>query len=225
MKKFIHSGATGDIVFSLPVIKDMGGGALYITNFDKQRSEAIKSLIEVQEYITEVIITDEPVEGINLNRFRDVFKGAYDNIIHAHYRSQDMTTDEWWKNGWLTLPKRGKILNNKYCIINRTTNYADPSFDWSKEYKYLKTLADDIYFIGYDKECELFNKTFGTDAHYLDCDFLNAAYLMRDAEMVSVCYSCTATIAQGLGIPYRLEQAPGHTCSTFFIDRETIINT
>jgi len=38
MNNFFHSGDTGDIIFSLPTIKAMGGGKLYITNFDKQRS-------------------------------------------------------------------------------------------------------------------------------------------------------------------------------------------
>jgi hypothetical protein len=42
--------------------------------------------------------------------------------------------------------------------------------------------------------------------------------------MFTGCYSAMSTIAIGLGINYRLEQAPGHTCSTLFDERETIIN-
>lgn len=41
VNSFFHSGATGDIVFSLPTVKAMGGGNFYISNFDKQRSESI----------------------------------------------------------------------------------------------------------------------------------------------------------------------------------------
>jgi hypothetical protein len=221
--KFIHSGATGDIIFSLPVIKDMGGGTLFITNFDNQRAESIKKIIEVQPYINEVIITNENIEGINLNLFRQ-HAGHFVNLVDAHYKGQGIELTQWWKNGWLQLPEREKTIKEKYCVINRTTNYADPNFNWHNEYQYLKTLADKIYFIGYKNECELFNNTFNCDAEYYECDFLNAAYLLQGAEMVSVCYSATATIAQGLGIKYRIEQAPAHTCSTFFVERETIIN-
>ena len=70
MNKFIHSGATGDLIFSLPTIRAMGGGDLYITNFDKQRSESIKKLIELQPYIHNVVVNDNPPEGIDLNLFR-----------------------------------------------------------------------------------------------------------------------------------------------------------
>jgi len=221
---FIHSGATGDMIFSLPVIKDMGGGDLYITNFHKQRSESIKKLIEVQPYISNVIITDEHIEGVNLNKFRE-YAGHHNNLVEAHYKGQGLISSEWWKNGWLQLPEKKPILQGvKYAVVNRTTNYADPNFDWSKEIDYLKSFNDEIFFVGYYEEYKLFKETFNISINYYDADFLTAAYLMQNAQMVSCCYSCMATIAQGLGIRYRIEQAPGHTCSSFFIERETIIN-
>ena len=55
---FKHSGATGDIIFSLPTIKKMGGGTLYITPYHLQRAESIAPLIKLQDYITDVIISD-----------------------------------------------------------------------------------------------------------------------------------------------------------------------
>jgi hypothetical protein len=224
MQNYIHSGSTGDIVFSLPIIKDMGGGNLYITNFHKQRSQSIKKLIEVQPYINEVIITDEPVEGVNLNLFRN-YAGHFNNLIKSYYQAHNMATNEWWLDGWLTLPERKPIFPGlKFAVINRTTNYADPYFDWKKEVEYLKTITDEIFFLGYLKEWQLFQNTFGVEVNYTNIDFLDAAYLIQEAEIVSCCYSSMATIAQGLGVKYRLEQAPGHTCSTLFIDRETIIN-
>jgi len=222
MHNFFHSGEAGDIIFSLPTIKAMGGGTLQIVNFDKQRSESIKKLIEVQPYINEVIITDGYVGGIDLNRFRE--HAAHNvNLVEAHFRGQGIPIDPTWKEGWLTLPER-EISKSNYSVINRTTNYADPNFNWAKEVEYLKTISNKVFFIGYESECELFNSTFGTDVEFIEVDFLAGAYLIQNAVMFTGCYSAWSTIAMGLGINYRLEQAPGHTCSSLFEPRETIIN-
>jgi hypothetical protein len=225
MSEFFHSGATGDIIFSLPTIKAMGGGKLYISNFDKQRAESIKKLIEVQPYITEVEIRDGWAPGYDLNRFRD-YASHNNNLVEAHFRGQNIPIDPTWKEGWLTLPEPNFELfpTKKYSVINRTTNYADPNFNWANEVEYLKTISDEVYFLGYFKEWQLFNSTFGTDINFVDLDFLEGAYFIKNAVMFSGCYSCWSTIAMGLGLTYRLEQAPGHTCSSLLEPRETIIN-
>jgi hypothetical protein len=225
MNNFFHSGATGDIIFSLPTIKAMGGGNLYITNFDKQRSESIKTLIEVQPYINDVIITDGHVGGYDLNRFRE-YASHNNNLVEAHFRGQGIPIDSTWKQGWLTLPEPNYELfpTLKYSVINRTTNYADPNFDWAKEVKYLESISEKVFFIGYYKEWILFNETFGTNVEFVDLNFLWGAYFIKNAVIFSGCYSCWSTIAMGLGLTYRLEQAPGHTCSSLFEPRETIIN-
>ena len=104
MNHFFHSGEAGDIIFSLPTIKAMGGGTLQITNFNKQKSESIKKIIEVQPYINEVIITDGYVGGLDLNRFRE--HAAHNvNLVEAHFRGQGIPIDSTWKEGWLTLPE------------------------------------------------------------------------------------------------------------------------
>jgi hypothetical protein len=223
--EFFHSGATGDIIFSLPTIKAMGGGKLYITNFDKQRSESIKRLIEVQPYITEVEIRDGWCPGYDLNRFRD-YASHNNNLVEAHFKGQNIPIDPTWKEGWLTLPESNYQLfpNIKYSVINRTNRYADPNFNWANEVEYLKSISDEVYFLGYEYECEEFNNKFGTNVEFIDLDFKQGAYFIKNAVMFSGCYSCWSTIAMGLGLTYRLEQAPGHTCSSLFEPRETIIN-
>ncbi len=104
MNEFFHSGATGDIIFSLPTIKAMGGGKLYISNFDKQRSESVKKLIEVQPYISEVVIMDGHAPGYDLNRFRD-YAGHHSNLVEAHFKGLQQPINPNWKEGWLTLPE------------------------------------------------------------------------------------------------------------------------
>ena len=227
MNIFTHGGATGDIIFSLPTIKAMGGGKLIIHSFHKQRYESIKKLIEVQDYIDSVEWLDYKFgDAIDLDKFRG-YAGHHQNLVEAHFRGQNLSVEQnqWWRDGWLTLPDNQTMINGiKYAVINRTTNYADPNFNWADEVAYLRTIADEVFFIGYADEYLLFNSKFGTDVKYFNCDFLEGAHLIKNAVMFTGCYSAWSTIAMGLGLTYRLEQAPNHTCSSLLMPRETIIN-
>jgi hypothetical protein len=227
MNVFTHGGATGDIIFSLPTIKAMGGGKLIIHSYHKQRYEAVKPLIEVQEYIDSVEWADiQPTDAINLDKFRN-YAGHHSNLVEAHFTGQGLivSQNQWWRDGWLTLPTNQTMINGiKYSVINRTINYADENFDWKKEVDYLMSISDEVFFIGYHDEFLLFNSKFNTDIKFFSCNFLEGAYLIKNAVMFTGCYSAWSTIAMGLGLNYRLEQAPGHTCSSLLMPRETIIN-
>lgn len=224
-KVFTHSGATGDIIFSLPTIRAMGGGKLIVTNFHKQRFESIKKLIEIQPYITDVEWSNEiPVDSYNLDLFRN-YAGHHNNLIEAHFHAMKIPIDYSFRDGWLTLPEKQNIINGiRYAVINRTTNYADPNCNWNNEVDYLYSIADEVYFIGYVDEYHIFQNLFNTRVKYFPCDFLEAAHLIKNAVMFTGCYSAMSTIAMGLGIDYRLEQAPNHTCSSLLMPREKIIN-
>lgn len=221
---FKHSGATGDIVFSLPFVKSMGGGDFYITNFHPQRAESIAKLLRAQTYINEVYIGDShPNNVMNLDNFRN-YAGHHVNLIQTFFMAFNQPFDNIHKEAWLTLPDNNDFIEEPYTIINRTTNYEDPNFDWKNEVNYLLTLAPNCYFLGYKHEYDQFQEKFNTGAIYHDCDFLCAAQLIKNAQMFTGGYSALATIAQGLGVNYRLVQAPNHTCSSLFVEREKIIN-
>lgn len=218
---FTHGGATGDIIFSLPTIKAMGGGDLIIHSYSKQRFDSIKPLLEIQDYIGEVTWSDnKPTNAIDLDKFRE-YAGHHQNLIEAHFKGQGLNPNHYnWRDGWLKLPESKKIIEGKYSVVNRTTRYNDQNFDWKKEIDYLKSISDKVYFIGYEDEYKAFNQS----VEFYPCDFLIGAYLIKDAVMFTGNYSCFSTIAMGLGINYRLEQAPEHTCSSLLMPRETIIN-
>ncbi len=221
-KVFTHSGATGDIIFSLPTIKAMGGGHLCITPGNevmRQRAEAVKPLLEVQDYITGVsIVKYKPAGSIDLDKFRK-YAGHHNNLVEAHFKGQGLKPSRW-QDGWLTVPE-SPSPGGMYAVINVTTNYADPNFDWKAEVDYLFTIADDVVMVGYESEWKALNDD---RVKFYDCDFLGAACFIRDAVMFTGCYSAMSTIAMGLGIPHRLVQAPGHTCSSLLEERETIVN-
>ena len=221
---FKHGGATGDIIFSLPLVKSMGGGNLYIEPYHLQRAKSIAKLIEIQPYINSVHVAQPlPDSFIDLDLFRN-HAGHHSNLVEANFKAHNTEPSFNWKDGWLTLPDSYPFIEEGYTVINRTLNYDDPNFDWAKEVNYLLALAPNCYFLGYKDEFDLFQDKFKTGAVFHDCDFLAAAELIQHAKMFTGGYSCLATIAQGLGVNYRLVQAPGHTCSTLFIDREKVLN-
>jgi hypothetical protein len=220
MTTFKHSGATGDIIFSLPTIKKMGGGTLYISPYNLQRAESIAPLIKLQDYIDDVIIADNmPLVDVDLDKFR-VYAGHHSNLIEAHLKAQGLE-DNSWRDGWLRIEDKNPIIDYTYSVINTGANYKDPNFDWGKEIKYLLTLSDRVFYLGYRGEFDLLNTT---EAEFFECDFLTAAEMIYHARMFTGGYSALSTIAMGLGINYRMVQAPDHTCSSLLMEREKIIN-
>jgi hypothetical protein len=200
----------------------MGGGSLYITKFDQQRAHSIKKLIEIQPYIDQVFILDNFIgkfDGVNLNRFRKYW-GPKKNIVTAHLKVLGLK-DDTWKEGWLTVPE---VEKGNYSVINCTTRYEDPDFDWAKEVEYLYSISDKVYFVGYEGEYNWFQNIFKTDAIFHNCDFLEAAMLIKGAKMFTGNYSAMSAITMGLGGEYRIIQAPGWTCSSLNMPRETILN-
>jgi len=202
----------------------MGGGNLYINLYHEQRAHSIATLISEQDYINSVHVGAPIPDGtIDLDLFRN-YAGHHYNLVEAYFKAHNTAALFNWKEGWLTIPNKNPVIEEPYTVINRTLNYDDPNFDWKKEVDYLLTIAPNCYFLGYQDEYTLFQDKFKTNAVFHECDFLCAAELIKHAVMFTGGYSCLATIAQGLGVNYRLVQAPGHTCSTLFIDRETIVN-
>lgn len=223
-QNFFHSGATGDIVFSLPTIKLMGGGTLYISKYDEQRARSIAGLISKQPYINSVHVVDNAPEQpyVDLNLFRN-FAGHHNNLVEAHLKAQGLQ-DDTWKDGWIELDTPDPIINYTYSVINTGANYLDPNFDWAKEVKYLQSISEVVFFLGYKEEYDLFQLTFNTEAVFHECNFLTAAEMIKHCVMFTGGYSAMSTIAMGLGRKYRLVQAPEHTCSSLLMERETIIN-
>lgn len=105
-KTFYHSGDLGDIIYSLPVIKEMGGGILYLgpdisdisqikdihlprEPINKAKFDFIRPLLMQQPYITDVIFSEKRIGTINLNRFRERLigpDGDKETLLYANLR-------------------------------------------------------------------------------------------------------------------------------------------
>ena len=140
MKTFSHSGNLGDAVYSLALMKHLGGGELYfklnnvnpiITKYrngperpeydgrlNTKEIELFRPLLEAQEYVKKVAIN----EGQKIDYDLDKFRGNYDrmqpaNILSIYYttfgipHNLDMVVRPWMN----VEPK--KICQ---CVISRS---------------------------------------------------------------------------------------------------------
>ena len=92
MNTFKHSGDLGDIIYSLPTIRALGGGILYLdpaggesdpyiraqcvdgkTRLNKQTIDFLSPLLKLQPYITDVRYWNGEKVTYNLDEFRQKF--------------------------------------------------------------------------------------------------------------------------------------------------------
>ena len=170
---FKHSGDMGDIIYSLPTIKMLGGGILYLdvtggedepicraqcidrkTKFNQVSYDFIKPLLEEQSYIkcVEVYKKNQKID-YNLNNFRTKFaltKGIVDMHTEAFGVSYDIN------NSWLSVDS--EVSLDKKTLICRSPRYQSAHV-WFESNKY--NFRDKAIFVGLEKEHDHFQWTFG----------------------------------------------------------------
>lgn len=215
MANFYHSGATGDVIYSLPTIHALGGGTLHLSLPD-HLYDVVKPLIEIQDYIHEVKKGREFIPPIyDLDLFRKNRSLHETHLVDLHLQTFGIKGSVW-KNGWLKVDP----LVSYNSFINITPRYVNPNTDWIKEIIFLKDNSNEVYFIGLESEYEPYKHLI---KRYVIKDYLELAQLLAGARYVSGNQSSFMAVAQGLGINYRMSQALGHTNCNQFTAKETII--
>lgn len=216
---YSHSGGHGDIIYSLVAVKKNGAG-FYKTTFDDKFYRNIKPLLEAQPYIRECLPeTSSAVVTHNLDVFRLTNGIGTVPLILNHLRAFNLQEDKW-NEPWLTVPQK-QFIKGKYALINVTPRYPSIGFDWQKEIDYLKKKYKQVFYIGY--EADMIGP-FENLEYFRTDNALELAQLIDGAEVLSCNQSFALTIAQGLGKPYRLMVADGHTNTILGTENETLIN-
>jgi hypothetical protein len=215
MNNFYHSGATGDVIYSLPTIKALGGGIFNIQLPDNLY-DTILPLLEAQDYIYEVKKGRELTGTIyNLDLFRSNIDLHLTHLVQLHLQSFQII-DETWKQGWLKV----EPIKSNNSFINITPRYKSLTTDCIKEINFLKDNSDNVYFIGLESEYEPYKHLI---KRYEIKDYLELAQIQLGAKYISGNQSSFMAVAQGLGRDYRMSQAEGHTNCNQFLPKETII--
>ena len=171
MNKFLHAGDMGDIIFSLPTIRALGGGELHLdplgglydplvkwadrkqTKLNEDMILSLKPVLELQPYINKVFCLGAKTKcDYNLNEFRKHIR--YNNLSDSHLAAFNLPLEERDKQ-WLTIEPK-KVAKTVIC---RSVRYHGNYSFW--EANLGNILKDDTIFVGLPKEHEIFEYTFG----------------------------------------------------------------
>lgn len=222
-------GKIGDVIFSLPLIKYMGGGILYLperTHECPALYSQLKPLLEQQDYITEVreyssmLGYGEQVEeihiDIDLDKHREHPLRGKVNMVKRYFDVFGIDgfqhTDPWLKI------EGPRIVEGEYSLINLTGRFRENSrVDWKKVYS---KIPKPVYFIGTVEEHETFVENYGYILRLDTNNFLNFAICIRDCTALYANQSSALSLACAINKTRYIEYKPRKTNCKFYTKNE-----
>jgi hypothetical protein len=225
MKTFKHSGTFGDLIYSLSVVKKMGGGDIEIAmnniencvaqygyrpdevdpmhqgRFTDKDFDLLLPLLLRQEYVNGVLKwrPGDADTDVDLDRFRAVlFRGFEGNYVEAYHRTFGIPfSADVYNETWLEAdPKTIAPV-----VINRTVRYRCPqgTGTWQNLLEQAQIVNNGI-FVGTLDEHEDFVKSTGFRVQYYPVkDFKELADVIAGADLFMGNQSAAYSVAMGLG--------------------------
>jgi hypothetical protein len=201
---FYSSGDLGDIVAALPILKQQGGGRLYLGPGHSQpntrelmtqaRFDSIRSLLESQYYITETRFLPQFDKGqvdCDLSTFRNCPRTGEDNL--ATWQARHLGRERLDVDPWLTVeaPWTGRI------VCSRSFRYLNDAFPWREiAGKY----GSRILFVGTAAEHQAFQGLVGrTIEHAQTSDVMDLARVIKGAALQFANQSLPWWLGAGMG--------------------------
>jgi hypothetical protein len=204
------------VIYSLPVIKALGGGVLFLSGDNRypyprptrwQQTGAkpdwvsnLHGLLTAQEYVWSVHWTQKlPFStDVDLNSFRQFYQNrehSFRNLFDLHQMATG--TDFQETEPWLTVDSPVSIPGRP-IIVNRTERFHNDDFPWRYlVHKYGQRMA----FVGDWKEAAIFQQQFQCPhvIYQKTGTMLEAAQLIAGAKVFIGNQSCPLAIGLGLG--------------------------
>jgi len=217
-----HSGTFGDLIYSLSVVKKMGGGtfAVHLENIEKcvaqygyrpdevdpahkgrlkiRDFDLLRPLLARQSYIDQVTVWLGD-HDVDLDRFRGVlFRGFEGNYVEAYYRTFNLPfTTDVYNETWLEADAKRVAP----VVINRTFRYRCPAGTgtWQSLLEQANITQNGV-FVGNKDEHEDFEKSTGFSVQYYAVqNFKELADVIAGADLFMGNQSAAFSIAMGLG--------------------------
>lgn len=226
------SGGLGDIVYSIPVMKQLGVANVYVKESYYYPPYgnlylAIKDLL-VQCGFT-VLPTSgkypphEYEPGVHIDLDMDEARkqpGRGRNHILISYLNTFNLAHTNWKSTWLDI-KGNNDIKEPYSLIHLTPRWRDNSpVDWSHV---LHNIKGKVYFIGFQYEWLDFCTRYGNVEWYPLNNVLEMAIVIRDCQALYCNQSVSLALAQGMGKTYYLEKKPKKTNCLMYTQNENIL--
>lgn len=213
LKTFKHSGDLGDIIYSLPAIKALGGGVLYLdptgglndplvswgvesryqqTSLNEKSISSIAPLLLQQDYIKDVKIWNDDCHiDYNLNNFRKNIKTP--NLSDAHLSAFNLSLSH--KNSaWLKVDRGIDHPEGKSILITRSLRVHSNHSFW-------ENLSENIIynsvFVGNSFEYEVFNKTFRYKIPFWELSILDLSRAIKNCSLFISNQTLGSAIAEG----------------------------
>lgn len=197
MKSFYHSGDLGDIIASLPTVRELGGGDYVIgpgmcrESLAGARFQSIVELLLAQPYIDSVHWVDQKPTGMDVD---------FSTFRECDYRhGEDLATWQARHVGvlvelepWLEVDagKHGKP------VFARSPRYHNDEFPWRQ----IVRENPDALFVGTETEHQMFELENRGDVHHAKTkDLYEVAQVIAGASRFYGNQSCPWWIAFGLG--------------------------
>jgi ADP-heptose:LPS heptosyltransferase len=226
---FYHSGDLGDVIFSLPTVRALGGGVLVLgpemctpvkarVPVNSIAFRNIAPLLAEQPYLRKVIYSECMPEGIryDLNEWRLLYfhlrghpsVADSKNLCRAHLAAFGLDhSHEQLK--WMHVDHPVAAAE---VICNRNLRCPNPKFPWPK---ILATYKGKTAFVGTSKEYLQFCTEFGEIPYVKTVSLLDVARVIAGCRLFVGNQSCPYAIAEGLKVNAIQEVYPEYPCCQF----------
>jgi len=200
---YVHNGAMGDIIYSIPAVIAKGAGIYYITK--KPMELFLSPLLEIQKCVLQVKSGFPDVPYINLCNYRKVANRAIQqkipkHLAESHLEAIGVKFDI--SQSWLENIESKSIFP---IVVNRSLRYWG-SLNWSL----LKSMEKEIGFIGLKKEFQWFVSETRINPGYIKVtNALEMTQAISGSKLFIGNQSLAFAIAEALKHPRVLEVCPG----------------
>lgn len=168
---FHHSGDLGDIIYSLPVLKTLGGGVLFLSpdcrhpypraprvSLNHPLANLLTPFLEMQPYVWQSKFTSDLPHStdVDLNAFRDYYRDHKPNEVKSLFRMHldtyglDFPEDQPWLSVDAVTRVPGRPI-----VVNRTPRYRNLHFPWLG---LIRRYGEKMVFVGLEGEAEEFHR-------------------------------------------------------------------
>lgn len=220
---FGHAGDIGDLIYSLPTVRALGGGTLCLhaerwtrEPMTEAKVQSLRSLLITQPYIEDVrwLQPGEKVD-VNLNDFRAAYFRDFRrpdfpkqrNICEWILRTHGCDPAEQHKQ-WLKVPPNpvARVIINRTGTDRQATHiYRNMAFPW---FTIVGEYDGNMAFVGTPAEHHDFVRHFGRIPYHATENLLELARVIAGADLFIGNQSCAYAIAEGLKKPAVLEVCP-----------------